>query len=206
MIIFTFLDRIDLYLVPEKDKVKEKALVRMGCMKKRIAIDMDEVIADFIPKHLSLYNQEYGEQITVNDLQGCTLESLRPELEDIIKGYIKDPSFFRDLDVMKDSQSVIEELNHSFEVYITTAAMEYPTSFTAKYEWLKEHFPFLNDLNFVFCGTKKIIRADYLIDDNIKHFKTFEGQGLLYTAPHNIHETDYVRVNNWLEIRKYFLS
>lgn len=175
-------------------------------MKKRIAIDMDEVIADFIPKHLDMYNQEYKEHITVEDLHGCTLESLRPDLESVIKGYIKEPNFFRDLQVMKDSQSVIEELNSHFEVYITTAAMEYPTSFTAKYEWLKEHFPFLSDMNFVFCGTKKIIHADYLIDDNIKHFKTFEGQGLLYTAPHNINETDYVRVNNWKEIRDYFLK
>ncbi|TSB46034.1 5' nucleotidase, NT5C type [Alkalicoccobacillus porphyridii] len=173
-------------------------------MKKRIAIDMDEVIADFIPKHLDRYNQEYNEQLTVNDLQGCTLESLRPDLEDVIKGYIREPNFFRDLKVIKDSQSVIEELSFLYEVYITTAAMEYPTSFTAKYEWLKEHFPFLSDMNFVFCGTKKIIRADYLIDDNTKHFKTFEGQGLLYTAPHNVHETGYVRVNNWQEIKSFF--
>lgn len=177
----------------------------MNELKKRIAIDMDEVMADFISKHLSLYNKEYHDEIKIEDLHGCTLESLRPELEDKIKGYIKDPTFFRDLAVMKDSQEVIEELTQTYEVYITTAAMEYPTSFTAKYEWLKEHFPFLSDLNIVFCGKKSIIRADYLIDDNSRHFKTFEGQGILYTAPHNIHETGVVRVNNWKEVRDYFL-
>ncbi|MDQ0208793.1 5' nucleotidase, NT5C type [Alkalicoccobacillus murimartini] len=175
-------------------------------MKKRIAIDMDEVMADFIPKHLSLYNQQYNENITVQELHGCTLESLRPDKEDIIKGYIKEPTFFRDLEVMKDCQEVIEELTSSYEVFITTAAMEYPTSFTAKYEWLKEHFPFLSDMNLVFCGNKSIIRADYLIDDNSRHFKTFQGQGVLYTAPHNIHETGQVRVNNWQEVRNYFLK
>ena len=175
-------------------------------MKKRIAIDMDEVMADFIPKHLSLYNQEYKDTITIQDLNGCTLESLRPELEDRIKAYIKEPTFFRDLEVMKDSQQVIEELTHSYEVFITTAAMEYPTSFTAKYDWLKQHFPFLSDMNIVFCGNKSIIKADYLIDDNARHFKTFSGQGILYSAPHNIHETGHVRVNDWQEVHSYFLT
>ena len=85
--------------------------------------------------------------------------------------YLTEPTFFRDLAVMKDSQEVIKELSEYYEIFITTAAMEFPTSFTAKYEWLKEHFSFLNDMNFVFCGDKSIINADYLIDDNVRHFK-----------------------------------
>lgn len=93
---------------------------------------------------------------------------------------IRDPRFFRDLNPLKNSQDVIKELNKHFEVYITTAAMEFPTSFTAKYEWLAEHFDFLNE-----------------------HFK---GQGILFTAPHNVNEDGYVRVNNWLEARDYFLN
>ncbi|MFD1956620.1 5'-3'-deoxyribonucleotidase [Paenibacillus thailandensis] len=173
---------------------------------KRIAIDMDEVIADFNPKHLELFNRDYNENLTVDDLMGTRLGQLRPHLESEIIEYIRDPLFFRDLDVMKDSQKVIEELSSQYEIYITTAAMEFPTSFNAKYEWLKEHFPFLNEMNFVFCGDKSIIRADYLIDDNARHFERFIGQGILFTAPHNINETGYVRVNNWLEVRQYFLS
>jgi 5'(3')-deoxyribonucleotidase len=82
----------------------------------RIAIDMDEVIADFNPKHLRVFNRDYNENLTLNDLMGTRLRELRP------------------------------------------------------------------------------------------HFKRFKGQGILYTAPHNINETGYVRVNNWLEIQRYFLG
>lgn len=32
--------------------------------RERIAIDMDEVIADFLSKHLALYNAEFGESLT----------------------------------------------------------------------------------------------------------------------------------------------
>lgn len=171
---------------------------------KRIAIDMDEVIADFVSKQVRLYNEEHGTTITIEELKGNKLRHYRAEHKDKIIGYLQQPTFFRDLAVMKDSQEVIKELSERYEIYITTAAMEYPTSFTAKYEWLREHFPFLNDQNFVFCGNKKIINADYLIDDNIKHFPEFAGQPLLFTAPHNINETRYVRVNSWLEVREYF--
>lgn len=171
----------------------------------RIAIDMDEVIADFNPKHLRVFNRDYNESLTVNDLMGTRLRELRPQLKNEIMAYLNDPAFFRDLDVMKDSQEVIKWLSERFEVFITTAAMEFPTSFTAKYEWLKEHFPFIDGMNYVFCGDKSIIHADYLIDDNVRHFHEFKGQGILFTAPHNINETGYVRVNNWMEIKEYFL-
>ncbi|TYP73339.1 5' nucleotidase, NT5C type [Paenibacillus methanolicus] len=171
---------------------------------KRIAIDMDEVIADFNTKHLSVFNRDYKENLTVRDLMGTRLRELRPQWKQEILAYLNDPLFFRDLDVMKDSQTVIKELSERYEIFITTAAMEFPSSFAAKYEWLKEHFPFIPEMNFVFCGDKSIIRADYLIDDNARHFQRFNGQGILFSAPHNLNETGYVRVENWLEVRAYF--
>ncbi|MWC29840.1 5' nucleotidase, NT5C type [Paenibacillus sp. MMS18-CY102] len=173
---------------------------------KRIAIDMDEVIADFNAKHLRLFNEEYNEQLTVDDLKGTRLRLIRPHLKYEIIAYLKDPSFFSDLDVMENSQQVIQQLSEHYEIFITTAAMEYPTSFAAKYEWLKKHFPFLSDMNFVFCGDKSIIRADYLIDDNMRHFDNFTGQGILFTAPHNVNENATIRVNSWLDVRDYFLK
>ena len=173
---------------------------------KRIAIDMDEVIADFVSKHLEVFNQNQNGTATHKDLQGTKLGKLHPDLSEEINGYIDEPHFFRDMNVIEGSQDVIEELNRHYEIFITTAAMEHPGSFTDKYEWLKEHFPFLSDMNFVFCGDKSIINADYLIDDNVRHFKHFQGQGLLFTSPHNINETGYVRFNSWKEVKEYFLK
>lgn len=173
---------------------------------KRIAIDMDEVMADLVSKHLTVYNRDFSDNITLHDLRGTRLRDLRPHHQKEIYAYLRTPDFFRDLPVMEGSQEVIEALCSQYEVFITTAAMEVPTSFSAKYEWLREHFPFLSDMNYVFCGDKSIIRADYLIDDNVRHFKNFGGQGILFSAAHNITETGYVRVNNWYEVRDYFLE
>jgi 5'(3')-deoxyribonucleotidase len=57
----------------------------------------------------------------------------------------------------------------------------------------------------VFCGDKSIILADYLIDDNLRQLSKFRGEGILYTAPHNVNETRYPRVNNWEDVRTMFL-
>jgi len=176
----------------------------MRTTRKRIAIDMDEVIADFNAKHLQVFNKDYNDNVTVTDLMGTRLRLLRPHLQQEIIAYLHDPTFFRDLPVMEGSQEVIRELHERYDIFITTAAMEFPASFNAKYEWLREHFSFLNDLNFVFCGDKSIIHADYLIDDNARHFEHFSGQGILFTSPHNVNETGYVRVNNWAEAKVYF--
>lgn len=173
---------------------------------KRIAIDMDDVIANPLSKHLALFNKRYNENILIQDLQGKYLTEIRPALKEEILNILAESTFFRDLDVIEDSQEVIKELSQHYEIYIVTAAMEFPTSFTAKYEWLKDHFSFLDERNFVFCGDKSIIHADYLIDDNPKHFKRFSGQGILFNSPYNTLETNYFRINNWQEIRNYFLK
>lgn len=172
---------------------------------KRIAVDMDEVIADAVASLLTSYNTEFNETLTARDFQGQEIrEALHPERRSSIDAYLRADGFFRNLAVMPDSQEVIARLNEKFEVFVTTAAMEFPNSFTAKYEWLREHFPFIPDSRIVFCGDKSIISADYLIDDRPRHFEHFVGQGILFTGPHNVAETRYPRVNNWREVAAMF--
>lgn len=167
---------------------------------------MDEVMADTFKKHLELYNRDFGESLTREHLMGYRLREYHPHRSDEISSYFDDPTFLRDLDVIAGCQDVIRELSQSFEIFIATAAMEIPRSFTAKYEWLLENFPFLDEVNFVFCGDKRIIHADYLIDDSPYNFDGFIGQGLLFTAPHNVNVTGYPRVDTWADVRTYFLG
>lgn len=172
-------------------------------MKPRIAIDMDEVMANVEPKFQEIYEREFGKKITRDDYWGQKIYSIREEVA-YIRNFLHDKGFFRDLGVMPDSQEVIRELTKDYDIFITTAAMEFRSSFEDKYDWLQEHFPFLHWKNFVFCGDKSIIRADYMIDDHVRNLESFAGIGLLYTASHNIQEERFVRVNNWREIREYF--
>lgn len=172
---------------------------------KRIAVDMDEVIADVSPKFLDLYEREFGVRLQKEDYWGKKIYQIGGA--DHIRSFLFDRGFFADLPVMPDSQEVIQELMAAdYEIFITTAAMEFRASLEDKYDWLLQHFPFIHWKNFVFCGDKSVIHADYMIDDHVFNLRTFRGKGLLYTASHNIDETEFTRVNNWAEIRAFFLA
>jgi 5'(3')-deoxyribonucleotidase len=107
---------------------------------------------------------------------------------------------------MNGSVDVVRDLLTRYEVFITTAAMDVPCSFSAKFDWLQQYFPFIPTSNIVFCGDKSIIAADYLIDDNVRHLGNFRGEGIIYTAPHNVNEQRFRRVDNWDDVRALFLA
>lgn len=172
-----------------------------------IAVDMDEVIADALGRHIERYNEHFGLSVTREDCLGTHLRHLVPhEHKQQVEDFIFAEEFFADLPVMQDAQEVLLNLHREHEIFIASAAMEVPTSFTAKYEWMQEHFPFISPMNIVFCGDKSILNADYLIDDNARHFKRFRGQGILFDAPHNVKVTGYPRVKSWKEVEQYFAS
>ena len=172
----------------------------------RIAVDMDEVIADFNAKFITSLNSRFDKQLTLADLYNTKIEYLLPELIQDIKAMIREADFFADLPVMPHSQSVLAQMVNQHEIFITTAAMEFPLSFNAKFNWLQQHFPFIDPMNIVFCGYKTIINADYLIDDNVHHFSKFRGEGILFTSPHNVAVEGFRRVNNWQEVAEIFLG
>ena len=173
---------------------------------KRIAIDMDETIADALGKHIVLYNEAFGAAVVRDQISGCELRDIVPEAHrDAVEAMVHCAAFFQDLEVMPDSQQVIQELMRAYEVFITTSAMEVPCSFEAKFAWLGRHFPFIPASHIVFCGDKSVLAADFLIDDTPRHFKRFRGEGILFSAPHNQGMNGYRRVESWQDVRRMFL-
>jgi 5'(3')-deoxyribonucleotidase/uncharacterized protein with PQ loop repeat len=173
----------------------------------RVAVDMDEVIADSLTRHLSLYNQVTGENVTPELIQKNGLEASIPaKHRGVFERLPHEDGFFDDLGVIANSQDALRLLSSEYDVFVASAAMEVPRSFDAKFRWLHEHFPFIPTSNIVFCGDKGIVDADYLIDDRSRHFARFRGTGILFTAPHNAHELADLRANNWDEVLAMLLK
>ena len=107
--------------------------------KKRIALDMDEVIADVIPKFLDFYERDFGERLEKSKWWGKKIYHLPNAAH--IRGYLEDEGFFADLPVMEGSQEVVKWLTEHFDVYAVTAATEFRNSLRDKLDWLEEHFP-----------------------------------------------------------------
>ena len=170
----------------------------------RIAIDMDEVMADALDEYVKRYNEMFGARITIADLHGHHLEDVVPPERRAATEALFDASFFEDLAPLPGCRDVIAELADRHEIVIASAAMDVPCSFDAKFRWLRRHFPFIPPSNIVFCGDKAVVAADYLIDDRARHFTRFKGKPLLFSAPHNLNESRYPRVNSWAEVRELF--
>lgn len=167
----------------------------------RIAVDMDEVIADAFGKHLSQYNQQAGTSLTREMVAMQGLGALIPdERRQEFNAIPHADGFFADLQVIAGSQEALLELSRDHDIYITSAAMEIPGSFADKFQWIEKNFAFIPPSRVVFCGDKSIVNADVVIDDRSRHFTGFRGTRILFTAPHNAGEAADLRAHNWNEV------
>lgn len=170
---------------------------------KRIAIDMDGVLADVTEQFFRYDELEFGKRKSLEDVLG------KKELEAFPNSmkYIFSNGFFRNAPPIKDSKEILAELNKHYEVFIVSAATEFPQSLTEKQEWLQEHFPFIKWQQIVFCGLKTIIAADIMIDDHFKNLDHFNGITFLFSQPHNLHQDQgrHKRVQSWNEIAALLL-
>lgn len=173
---------------------------------KRLIIDMDDVMADTSQSILNLYNTEFGTTYTKDQFWGNTLwDDQLKESYLTIRHRLYEPGFFRNAAVMPNAQEVIKTLQTKHEVFIVSAATEFPNSLKEKHEWLEEHFPYIHWKNLVLCGDKSIVKGDVMIDDHEKNLKVFDGQTLLFDAIHNQALEGYQRVKSWREIKQILI-
>lgn len=167
---------------------------------KRVIIDMDEVMSDTMGGMVEWYKKEYGLDVDYAVMKGSWQLGFPEQHRKIVRERLYSRGFFRNLPVIKDCAEVIEQLNKRYEVFIVSAAMEFPNSLNDKLDWLKEHMPFLTWRQVVFCGDKRMIEGDYMIDDHVRNLAHFKGKPYLYHTILNKDETGYERVHNWQEI------
>jgi 5'-nucleotidase len=165
---------------------------------KRVAIDMDDVLADTTVKIIKTINSLLNKNYTYQELMENN-HSRELFLKDYLanNSFLWKPGFFLDVPVKSQAIETVKKLSEKYEIFIVSAATEFPESLKEKLIWMKQHFPFISWTHIVFCGHKYMIHADYLIDDHEKNLKSFLGTPLLFTAPHNLHINEYQRVDTW---------
>jgi len=172
-------------------------------MKKRLLVDMDGVLADIYAQAIQFEFAESGRLIQKEDVKGDDEIVAFPNAA----RHVRLQGFFRNAPVIPSAISVMKELNDAYELFIVSAAMEFPNSLEEKYYWLEEHFPFIPWQRIVLCGSKTVVQGDILIDDHFKNLDPFENRTLLFTQPHNAGRDDHPheRVHGWVDIKKLLL-
>ena len=172
---------------------------------KRLIVDMDDVLADATGQFINFYEKEFGVRVDRESMHHKPEMERFPANHDVVYSFTFRKNFFRMMDVNPHAQEVMEALNKKYEVFIVSSAMEFPNSLPEKLEWLNEHFPFLHWKQFVFCGRKSVVHGDYMIDDLPHNLETFNGEKLLFTAPHNMQFNHFTRVTGWKEVGNLLL-
>lgn len=174
--------------------------------KKRLVVDQDGVLVDLVSEWVRRYNYDYNDTLSPSDIVAwnwCHL--VKDSCGKKIYNYLDDPELFASLPVIENSQEILLELSHTYEIFVCTSPFNI-NNVLPKHQHILKHFSFINPDNIVFTRNKSILHADYLVDDKPANLLNFIGKKLLFSAPHNKDENRFQRLNDWLEVRDYLLK
>jgi len=176
--------------------------------RKKIGIDLDDVLNNLLEKWLKYYNTKYNDNLSYNEFceEWDITKNIKPECGYDIYNFLSNKHLFYNLKI-KDINSiyVIRELVKHHDVFIITSYL--PKHCVDKSRFINKYYPFINPKNIIFSNYKGFINVDYLIDDYYGNFYDFKGKKILYNAPYNQHYNNIdIRVNNWNDIKEYFIK
>lgn len=183
-------------------------------MKKRIMVDMDDVITT--GGFLHLVNEYLKADYKEDDFESFYMQDVVPDKDEFFK-WFKTYNMYDFCTLTPDVYEVLEELNKNYEIFIGTSYMirdlkDSSFLLPQKYEYLINKFPFLNPNNFIFLGNKSVLNCDIKIDDRIDNLDGAKTK-ILFTAFHNknisneeLKKQGIKRADNWKEIENMLLN
>ncbi len=159
---------------------------------------MDNVLVDIELNWINWYEKAFGLRVEREAMRGIPEDAAFPD-PIAARSLLYQPGFFLNAPIIEGAAEALQSLKEHYDLYIVSAAMEFPNSLIEKHDWLARYLPFISWRNIVLCGDKSIIGTDILIDDHTKNLDPFKGETILFTAGHNINVERHTRVNNWAE-------
>jgi 5'(3')-deoxyribonucleotidase len=176
-------------------------------MRKRLLVDVDEVLADFAKPMFETLYELYGRRLTPEDCDvwDC-FTMLAPNEKKGVFSIIEHPGWCAALKPTPGAQDAVTKLRDLVDLYAVSS--HFPTSRTWVYErdiWLREHFNFDRG-HIIHTSAKYLINGDAFLDDNPEHvIKWFRehltGLAMLWHIP-NTRTLPYddLRVRGWDEV------
>lgn len=195
--------------------------------KPTIAIDIDDVLADYAAGFIEFSNVHWGTNLTVDDYDEHWANVWKVDVEEVIQRAetMHEKNMVRSLARKPDAHPVLERLSHRFNLMVVTSRRIQNKEDTLA--WLRLHYPMLllNDVTFSgFFDTVTddsinrtkgdiiaLAGADYMIDDQVKHCLSAAERGIeallfgdykwnqLAELPSRV-----TRVVDWESVERYF--
>jgi len=195
--------------------------------RKRIAIDIDDVLADFAESFVEYSNNKYGTNLRAEDygedfvkLWGVDNEEVARRISDMNETRIATR-----LGRKEHAFEALEYLKQRYDLFIVTFRISDLKDDTI--QWIETNFPnIFKDDRIYFGGSSnmsdsyklftkgelvKQLKIDYLIDDQIRHCLSSASQGVkaLLFGNHTKDDIDKLpkniyRVRDWREVQRFF--
>lgn len=153
-------------------------------------IDCDEVLRSLLDNMVALYNEEFGENVSRDDIKDFNVEVSFPRIKEVTGGTASEWFFqkngfrlFACSEALPKIKEAIDKLRKYGQVIIVT----YQKTFNNKIdtlEWLNRNGIEYDGLCFI--KNKTLLHVDFLVDDNWWNFLGANAEtGILITAPYN---------------------
>lgn len=158
-------------------------------MNEVFAVDVDGVVADLHSEWIGRYNHDYYDNVRVSDIDTWDMrDHVKPEAKATILKYLQVPGLY----------DTVQPIHGALEGVFLLRQMGYKVVFVSacpingmdmKVNWLVRHgFMPADDMmqtGFIAACDKNMIRADYLLDDNLATCINFHGRAIIFDQPWN---------------------
>lgn len=174
-------------------------------MARVIAIDFDETLFATLECVIEIYNKRYNGTLSFEQIRTYNLyECLPADIADKLIELFSDEEVYSNLQPYKGSIKAIQTLvNRGFEVYIATATSS--ANLAWKERLIERYFPFIPKDNIIRIHNKKLLRADFLIEDKLDNLVEAYAERICFDQIWNRDERkDFVysinRIYHWCEV------
>ena len=169
-----------------------------------IGVDVDDVTANLVDAWLHVYNEEYNDGVSQQDIKSWAISEHVKCGQNIYK-YLRYPELYNIVQPVEKAKWGIDCLREmNFRIVFITAST--PEQSGRKYKWLLDYWMIQDKKDYVEAMDKSLINVDYLIDDNPENVVGTSGHGIIFTKEWNKELMGYPRVDGWEEIVKYFIQ
>ena len=173
-------------------------------------IDCDGVLRDLLLSMVSLYNEKFNDNMSLDDVKDFNVDVSFPRISELT-GVTASKWFFQDngYELFSKSPSfpktkkAIETLQKYGQVIIVTYQKSYDNRLDTL-KWLNRNGIVPDGICFI--KNKTLLHLTWFIDDNYWNFFGCNAEhGVLIDAPHNrdIDETELLKASNCQEITRY---
>lgn len=131
-----------------------------------VAVDMDSTICDLHANWFPRYNDEFGDNLTIEGVTSFDTHHFAKAGHKVFK-YFSEPGFFAPLQPYEGALEALRALHDDgHEIHILSSATAGPDAPKDKFVWCRERLPWLSKRKINFVYQKSRFLCDVLIDDS----------------------------------------